>query len=181
MIDRIELAVSGLSKGTKLRDVYILLFSEVGGKRKLPIVLTKEEAEWLTKAIIDPQTKLPPALEALADVCEQYGVCLDEVFLHKQGTAPFGAYVFFDRDGLLKHIKTSVVEAVMLARVFRGKIYIKRSVFEAQCDADGQEGRVFLPLSQLSNDTLQDILDKAVENEDYELASYVRDELKRRA
>ena len=74
-----------------------------------------------------------------------------------------------------------VSDAVLLAQIARLPIYIDRVLMSKQSVPYIKEARgVSIPVNTISTDMLQDALAKAIEEEKYELASHLRDELKRR-
>ena len=74
-----------------------------------------------------------------------------------------------------------VSDAVLLAQIARLPIYIDRVLMNKQSAPYNKEARgVSIPVNTISTDMLRDALAKAIEEEKYELASHLRDELKRR-
>lgn len=72
-------------------------------------------------------------------------------------------------------------DAVLLAYIARLPIYVDSQLMEKQSTPYEKEARnVVIPMNTLSNKMLLDAFDKAVEEEKYELASRLRDEIRRR-
>lgn len=72
-------------------------------------------------------------------------------------------------------------DAILLSVIARLPIYIEKNLFMKQSVSFAKNNRsVNLPLNTLSESMLTSALDEAVSAEDYELASHLRDELKRR-
>jgi len=72
-------------------------------------------------------------------------------------------------------------DAVLLAHIARLPIYIDEELMEKQSVPYSQEARgVAIPVNTISTEMLKDALEKAIEEEKYELASHLRDELRRR-
>ena len=67
-----------------------------------------------------------------------------------------------------------------MALTYGCPIYIRSQLFEQQYVRELGEGVVSFPINALSLELLEDVLRTAVENENYELASQIRDEIKRR-
>lgn len=179
-MDRIPLRVLSLRQGTLLPHTFVLLFAEEEGRRTLPVVVNREEAALLVRALSKSVGVFGGLLDITYDLAAQYQIEVDEIILHYDKTSGYFAYLFFVRDGLLKHMRTSVANAVLLAMKFGKYIHIKRELFERRHTLETDEEKIALPLSQLNAAALEHLLDEAVRQEDYELAANVRDELMRR-
>lgn len=182
MMDRIALRVASLRQGVTLPNTYVLLLVEAQeGRRTLPVVINKEEAMLLIRALDIREGIHSGLLTIMHEMATQYQIAINEIILHHDDVNGFFAYLFFERDGLLKHTRTSVANAVLMAQRFGQLIYIKRELFERKHDPAGSVGKVALPLSQLGEDSLEHLLQDALEKEDYELAANIRDEIERRS
>ena len=72
-------------------------------------------------------------------------------------------------------------DAVLLSYIAKLPIWIDAQLMEKQSVPYDREARgVAIPVNTISTEMLQNALDKAVEEEKYELASHLRDELRRR-
>ncbi|MBQ8047437.1 MAG: bifunctional nuclease family protein [Prevotella sp.] len=81
----------------------------------------------------------------------------------------------------LEPIALRASDAILLSFIAHVPIYIEESLFLKQSIPYEQNTRsVALPVNTLSDKMLQDALAKAVASENYEMASYLRDELRRR-
>lgn len=83
----------------------------------------------------------------------------------------------------LDQVSISAPDAVLLSYISKGKIplYIDESLFLRQSSPfDARAKGVALPVNSLSMSMLHKTLDKAVGSENYELASQLRDEIKKR-
>ena len=73
-------------------------------------------------------------------------------------------------------------DAVLLATITEMPILMDAALFERQSlPVTDQEESVSLPINTVSAHLLQKALDKAIEDEDYEMASRLRDEISRRS
>jgi len=83
----------------------------------------------------------------------------------------------------LEEIPLSATEGILLSFVSRGDIPVMmdEQLFMRQSTVYDKEAvGVSLPVNTISDDMLQKALDKAIGNENYEMASHLRDELNRR-
>lgn len=81
----------------------------------------------------------------------------------------------------LEQISIRASDAVLLSHIARLPLFIEESLWKKQsAHYQPQSERMSLPINVISNEMLQSALDKAVQEEDYETASHLRDEMKRR-
>lgn len=82
----------------------------------------------------------------------------------------------------LDPVAVQASDAVLLSFIGRVPIYIEETLMQKQSTAYSREAPgVAIPVNTISTEMLQSALDRAVEDEKYELASHLRDELKRRS
>ena len=72
-------------------------------------------------------------------------------------------------------------DAILLAYIAKLNIFMEENLFKRQSVVCGStKNKLAVPINTLTLDMLQKALDKAIEDENYELASLLRDELKHR-
>lgn len=82
--------------------------------------------------------------------------------------------------GINVNISANVPDGVMIALSSNIPVRMGRKLFEDVSGINDNCNKVKIPLSLLPRNIIENRLAKAVENENYELASLLRDELKRR-
>lgn len=81
----------------------------------------------------------------------------------------------------MEPIAMRACDAVLLSFIGRIPIYIEERLMMKQSVAYEAESRgISIPVNTISDDMLESALRRAVEDENYELASYLRDEMRRR-
>ncbi len=180
-IEKIELTVQEISKAVTYRGLYILLLQERDGSRKLPLMLNLSDARALSRKIHPEQTGGDTdAADMMRDMAAAYGIRAEEVLIYRVERGEFMAFLFFSRDNEVRHIVARAADAILAALTFGCPIFIMAELFERQYLRELGGGVVSFPLNVLSLELLEDVLRTAVENENYELASQIRDEIKRR-
>ena len=82
---------------------------------------------------------------------------------------------------ILQAIPVRASDGVLIAHISGMPIYIEERLLMRQgIHYSDSETGISVPVNVISNDMLRKVLDKAVEEEDYEKASQIRDELLRR-
>ena len=203
MGDRIRLHVKGLTYSERPTGAYALLLESEVDKRKLPIVIGAFEAQSIAIAL-DKMTRPPRPMthDLFASVMEAHDVRLKEVVIQDLQDGVFYAVLVFERDGEERTTDARPSDAIALALRADCPIYASSSVMEKASLAES-EAKVASVQSDMSEDelpdgdpletpetaqalgkateeTLNEWLERALEQEDYELAARIRDELNKR-
>lgn len=203
MGDRIRLHVKGLTYSERPTGAYALLLESEVDKRKLPIVIGAFEAQSIAIAL-DKMTRPPRPMthDLFASVMEAHDVRLKEVVIQDLQDGVFYAILVFERDGEERTTDARPSDAIALALRANCPIYASSSVMEkaslAESEAkvasvQGETSEDELPdgdpletpetaqaLGKATEETLNEWLERALEQEDYELAARIRDELNKR-
>lgn len=203
MGDRIRLHVKGLTYSERPTGAYALLLESEVDKRKLPIVIGAFEAQSIAIAL-DKMTRPPRPMthDLFASVMEAHDVRLKEVVIQDLQDGVFYAVLVFERDGEERTTDARPSDAIALALRADCPIYASSSVMEkaslAESEAkvasvQGETSEDELPdgdpletpetaqaLGKATEETLNEWLERALEQEDYELAARIRDELNKR-
>ncbi len=201
---RVQLNIVGLSYSQTQTGAYALVLSEVGGKRRLPIIIGGNEAQSiaiaLEKDVIPPR---PLTHDLFKDMADAFDIKIKEVLIHKLEDGVFFASMVCANeayDEVVLDARTS--DAIALAVRFNAPIYTYEEILQKAgivLDEDESEAETTKSeskstkkadlaepvsskedLSKANTKSLKDQLGKAVQNEDYELAARIRDELTKR-
>ncbi len=207
MSDKVRLHVKGLTYSERPTGAYALLLESEEDKRKLPIVIGAFEAQSIAIAL-DKMTRPPRPMthDLFAAVMESHQIELTEVVIRDLQDGVFYAILVFSKGGDVRVTDARPSDAIALALRSDCPIYAHRSVMEKASMAESEakiaavkeeeEDTVEEPsdssetaletaetqraLGQASTETLEDLLNRALEHEDYELAARIRDELNKR-
>ena len=203
MGDRIRLHVKGLTYSERPTGAYALLLESDKDKRKLPIVIGAFEAQSIAIAL-DKMTRPPRPMthDLFASVMAAHQIDLKEVVIQDLQDGVFFAQLVFERDGEARTTDARPSDAIALALRADCPIYASQSVMDkaSLAESEAKVASVQAELSEdelpdgdpletpetaqalgkASTDTLNEWLDRALEQEDYELAARIRDELNKR-
>ena len=206
MSDKVRLHVKGLTYSERPTGAYALLLESEGDKRKLPIVIGAFEAQSIAIAL-DKMTRPPRPMthDLFASVMESHHIELTEVIIQDLQDGVFYAVLVYAKGSDVRMTDARPSDAIALALRADCPIYAHQSVMDkasmAESDAkvaaanpdespedvatDSEESALETAetqraLSQASPETLEDLLHRALEHEDYELAARIRDELNKR-
>lgn len=176
-----QVKVEGLAKMVFPDDRYILLLSEIYGTRKLPVMLNEEQAN-LARLIISGNDS---AFEfSMHRVLLNFAWKRDarfsraEVFRVKDGE--FMTRVWMKSSDREDYLHMHITNAIALAIIERAPIYVLDAILDSEHMHDLGNGQYSLPATSVSDAMLEEALQDAIKKEKYELASQLRDEIRKR-
>ena len=126
------------------------------------------------------QPPRPLTHDLFKDLTGQLGVTMTKMLIYKAKGGVFYSYLYFDKDGEELRIDARTSDAVALALRYRCPMYATEDVIISEHLHDLGEGKFSVPITSVSLQMLEEALALAVEKEDYEQASHLRDEIRRR-
>ena len=197
-MNRINLEITGLTSSPSSKDAYILVLSEKDGNRKLPIFIGINEAHSIAIEMEGLKTPRPLTHDLFKTVADELGFSLTNVFLYKLDDGIFYSQLTIVQQGETHLVDCRTSDAVALALRFHCDIQTTDEILtKASVTIDSQEITSSDEEDSLSEEELQkeekrlefifdsvpelqEKLSKAIETEDFETASIIRDELRTR-
>ncbi|GER58049.1 bifunctional nuclease family protein [Patiriisocius marinus] len=203
----VRLNIKGISYSQTQNGAYALILSEVDGDRKLPIVIGAFEAQSiaiaLEKEIMPPR---PLTHDLFKNFSDRFQIVVKQVIIHKLVDGVFYSSIICEREGIEEIIDARTSDAIALALRFKAPIFTYKGILEKagiflksgkkkkdkKVDEDAVIEELLLSddaesvttdtdeLIDVSLQELNEMLDAAVENEDYEQAAKIRDEISKR-
>lgn len=196
-MQKIRLDITGIAYSQTQSGSYVLTLKEVGGLRKLPIVIGNFEAQ----AIAVELEKMVPSRPLTHDLFRAFGqafaVNIKEILIYKFKEGVFFAKLICEQNGVVTEIDSRTSDAIAIGVRFDAPIYTLGSIldevsgispstledfesYDGENDIFEQDEQAPSEWDIFATEELEQKLGEALENEDYELASKIRDELKRR-
>ena len=193
-MDKIKLEIKGLSYSQASSGAYALILGEVDGKRRLPIVIGGAEAQSIAMELEKIKPARPLTHDLFKSFADAFNIRLNEVIIYKFSEGVFYSKLLCASDNLELNIDSRTSDAVALAIRFGSDIYTVAEVMndaaivieeETEQTEGAEEEEELLesdenPLESLTLTALDEELQKAVAEENYERASNIRDEINRR-
>ncbi len=202
----VKLTIKGISYSQTQNGAYALILNEVDGERKLPIVIGAFEAQSIAIAL-EKEIKPPRPLthDLFKSFADRFDIVVKQVIIHKLVDGVFYSSIICERDKIEEIIDARTSDAIALALRFNAPIFTYKNILdkagiylsinpaentENQENDDilstpetfGQED-VVVPADSYSGYSLKELyqkLDEAVQNEDYERAAKIRDEISKK-
>ncbi len=191
-MDKIRLEIIGLSYSQSQSGAYALILGEANGTRRLPIIIGGAEAQAIAVELEKIRPTRPLTHDLFKSFAELYHVTLKEVIIDQFRQGVFHAKLICVHDQVENQIDSRTSDAVALAIRFKCPIYTyEKIIAETGVPMDEKAGGEEPPenvaesiregeFEDLSLNDLEEMLRKAVENEDYEQAGRIRDEIQKR-
>lgn len=194
-MDKIGLDIVGLSYSQTQSGAYALVLAEQEGKRRLPIIIGGFEAQAIAIELEDMTPSRPLTHDLFKSFAESFEIKIKEVIIYNLLEGIFYAKLMCEKDGKEVEIDTRTSDAVALAVRFKCPIYTYESILSsAGIVLDEEEEPETKAISQskveskkekkgiasLNTNELKDKLQDAIDREDYEEASRLRDEINKR-
>lgn len=197
-MNKIELEISDIAPSGSTSGAYALVLSEVGAStnRKLPIVIGGHEAQAIAIELEKMTPSRPLTHDLFKSFSHSFGIEVEEVIIYNLIEGIFFAKLIATQDGRKAEIDSRTSDAVALAVRFNCPIYCYDFILdsagvtaeEAELEME-EETATDVSLEELSTEgrdedlSMKDLekqLAIAIEREEYERASKLRDEIERR-
>lgn len=186
--------IIGMSYSQSQSGAYALILGEHGGARRLPIIIGGFEAQAIAVELEKMKPSRPLTHDLFKNFAEHYNIFIKEVIIDKFLEGVFFAKLVCIQGNDETEIDARTSDAVALAIRFRCPVYTYENIMseagiimedKAEELIDQAEEPFSVPAEEgeygeMPLDELNELLQKAVGNEDYEKASNIRDEINRR-
>ncbi len=177
--DKIEFKLKALSKGLSIKDAYILVLGEKYGSTLFPLPINNEQETSIAQLINPLQPSKSSLLDTFRTLYAASGVIIASVCINNLSNGEFKAEIYQIHDGEETSCVVSAGDAIILALYFRVPIYVDKKLLK-EAFSNNSEHTFSFSIKSLSKNLLEEALEDAIKNEQYEIASILRDELKKR-
>lgn len=195
-VKKIKLSVLGFSFNQTQSGTYGLVLAEDEGLRRLMIVVGTPEAQSIAFKLQNTEPPRPLTHDLFYSFMNSFGIKLEEVLIYKYENGVFYSKLLFQQDGKTVEVESRTSDAIGIALRSKSEIYTTEDIMRelAVVFTEGDEETASKEMftgaetpannnssyALLNQEELQSMLNDAINNEDYELASVLRDELKKR-
>lgn len=173
----VKLKVQGLTRGRELNDAYILVLGSEEHTSFYPIPISSEDYKKIHAALTLQDFTCSHLMHQLAN---RVGMSMTGVRVMQPHNGLTNALIDFELINEIVSIHAPIAEATVAALESKSPIYVQNVVFKRQTSLPQSGNSMALPITAMADNLLEQALQSAVEEENYELASLLRDELKRR-
>ncbi len=195
MADKIKLEILGLSSSQSQSGSFALVLGEVGGNRRLPIIIGMFEAQAIAIEIEKITPNRPMTHDLFKSFSFNFNFGIDEIIISDLKEGVFFAKIICNSNGKKYEIDSRPSDAIAIGLRFGCEIYTNEAILteagivltdeheeeitqlKSELESEPKKPE---KLGDVSSDKLNEMLEQALSNEDYEEAAKIRDEIKRR-
>lgn len=201
-MEKCRLELVGITYNQIESGVYAVILQQAGGTRRIPIVIGYPEAQAIECKLQEVVTPRPLTHDMMANTLSAFGISLHEVMIRRLPSGVFAAELLFSDSTTERRIDSRSSDAIALAIRVGAPIYTSWKVLEEagfdpgeQRGAGDDEDKISRPKSRKNNrervsldsdmklktlEQLAEDMQRAAENEDYEEAARIKEEIERR-
>jgi bifunctional DNase/RNase len=198
----VKLTIKGISYSQTQNGAYALILNEEDGDRQLPIVIGAFEAQSIAIALEKEITPPRPLTHDLfKTIADKYEIVITQVIIHKLVDGVFYSSIVCEKDALEEVIDARTSDAIALALRFNAPIFTYKNILdkagiflnknkqelhsneeiddndilsEPEVYGDEEPQNIY---SKFSIQELHNMLEEAIQNEDYEKAALIKAEI----
>lgn len=198
-MELIELKIQGISYSDNTSGAFALILDEINGSKKLPIVIGGFEAQAIAIALEKKiKTSRPLTHELFKGFADKFDIKINHILIHKLVDGVFFSNLVCEKDDEIIKIDSRTSDAIALSLRFDAPIFVDKGILdEAGFDdnekyseeinliddsffkTDTSDKTINDPkdIKKISSNKIKKLLEKSIQNEDYEMAAKLRDEL----
>lgn len=194
-MDKIKLDIAGLSYSQTQSGAYALVLAESGGKRQLPIIIGGFEAQAIAIELEKMTPTRPLTHDLFKHFAQAFSIGVKEIVIYNLIEGIFYSKIICEREGQVTEIDARTSDAIAIGVRFNCPIFTFENILsiagilmdenqtkndDFTMDDDDESIQPEGSLNSLNLEELENQLNDAINDEDYELASRIRDEINKR-
>ena len=194
MDKKVELQVINITNSQAQVGAFAMLLGEVNGERQLPIIIGPAEAQATALYLKGVKTPRPLTHDLFITSLTILGASLIRVLIYKAKDGIFYSYIYLKKDEEIIRIDTRTSDAVGMAIRAECPILIYESILEQEClrisneerrhpeesDEEAEDEKKRALPRNVTSMSLEEALEQAIKDENYELAAKIRDRINSR-
>ncbi len=193
--EKIQLEILGLSSSQSQSGSFALVLGEVGGSRRLPIIIGMFEAQAIAIEIEDITPNRPMTHDLFRSFSVEFDINIEEIVISDLKEGVFFARIVCSHNGKSVEIDARPSDAIAIGLRFNVNIYTHESILTEAGIVLTEENDEIVTVEEAiaagdepaskdikdqPTEKLKEMLNDALKAEDYERAAKIRDELNRR-
>ena len=194
-MNKVNLEIIGLTYSESSTGAYVLILGDKNSQRRLPIVIGSAEAESIAVGIDRQRKGRPLTHDLFLRFAKEFGIEVMEVVINRFRDGVYYAMLVCKQGDDLTMVDARPSDAIAIAVRAGCEIYAYETVMDeagiimddmekpSVDDSDDEpinKGVDKTNLDLLDMDTLEELLQEAIDNEDYQRAARIRDEINSR-
>jgi len=195
-LDKVKVDIIGLSSSPSVGGAYALLLKESYGSRRLPIIIGSFEAQAIASALENITPPRPMTHDLLKNIIDELGASVVEVFIDELVENTFYAKLVLEIAGVTTSVDARPSDAIAVAVRTGADIYVNETVMDraafipssnseipaaekSEAGLEAETENISTSSFEAKLSVLEKQLKEAIDNEEYERAARLRDEISR--
>lgn len=182
---KIPVKIQALSYSQSQVGSYVVVLSEIKGKKKIPVIVKPNDAQYIAIKLESFDTSGTSIHDLIKSMTDIFSARVTEVIIDNFLEGLFYSRVtLIDINGEKHNLKCGVGDAITLSLTYDCPLYVLKNVIDSvgiELGSDGnpvEEDAQTNPKEEtISLSSLEKMLQNALENEEYEIASQLRDKI----
>ena len=194
-MNKVSLEIIGLTYSESSTGAYVLILGDKNSQRRLPIVIGSAEAESIAVGIDHQRKGRPLTHDLFLRFAKEFGIEIMEVVINRFRDGVYYAMLVCKQGDDLTMIDARPSDAIAIAVRAGCEIYAYETVMdeagiimddmEREGTDEPDDGPINIGVDKsnldlLTIEELEELLQEAIDNEDYQKAAEIRDEINRR-
>ena len=201
-MELVELKIQGISYSDNTSGAFALILQETNGSRKLPIVIGGFEAQAIAIGLEKKiKTSRPLTHELFKSFADKFGIKFNHIIISKLKDGVFFSNIVCENNDDVIKIDSRTSDAIALSIRFNAPIFVKKDILDEAGFHDDEKyseeinftdnnffkdensNKSYIKpkdIKKISTNNIKKMLENSLQNEDYEMAARLRDELNSR-
>lgn len=187
-----KVKVMALSVSATQDTAFVAVLSELKGPNKIPVILKAADAQNIAIKMENIKIQRPLTHDLFKSFSDTFEVEIKECLIYNIIEGLFYAKIICEKDFNIVEIECGVGDAIALSLTYDCPLYVSNDIFdivgikmnddgtkideEDELDSEDDSEEIQIS-SKPSLDDLQKRMENAIQNENYELAAKIRDEI----
>lgn len=198
-MELVELKIQGISYSDNTSGAFALILQETNGNRKLPVVIGGFEAQAIAIGLEKKiKTSRPLTHELFKRFADKFGIKLNHIIINKLTDGIFFSNIVCEDNDKVIKIDSRTSDAIALSLRFNAPIFVKKNILDEAGFEDDlkysdevnltdnnffdskeseKKSNKTRDIKKISTNKIKKMLEDSIDNEDYEMAAKLRDEL----
>jgi bifunctional DNase/RNase len=181
--DLVQVYVRSISAKQDNKNFRMIELADAEGKRVMCVIIGTFEADFIAAALDSRYFKRPMPYDVISNLLKAYRIDLKEIIIFSVKENVIYSKLMLEQDTNAQEITIRISDALALAVETGAPIFVERNILNhffdiLQNQADARNNQAFI--NEMNLDELNEELQYAAEEENYEFAAKIRDEIKKR-
>ena len=182
----------GLSYSQTQSGSYIVVLSEAKGNRKIPVVIKASDAQQIALKLENIKSHRPLTHDLFKSFADEFKISIKEVFIYSIVEGVFYCKLISSNGDDVVEIETTIGDGITISLLFKCPLMVSSDILDTagiNINDDGTESEKVDEVDDLSDiefnhkkrvvsiEDLEKMMQKALENEEYEIAAELRDRI----